>query len=157
MMKTAKYKRNFNGFVYFCHRRRKEFSFLNKGRSWSKTHAQFFWHIYDSYNYGKIIGKTCVYKELMSLEDTPLKAIISIYRPDHGSPMCSIILSLKSLESVFLYRALSEISTKIFGKIKSRLNVQKIPIYRHISAIIYDFQSFLEIIVFSKFFTQKPV
>ena len=53
----------------------KKVEFLNDRRSLSKTHTYSFWPIYDGYNYGKKIGKTCAYGELMSLEDTPLKPI----------------------------------------------------------------------------------
>ena len=71
LIKTAKYKDNFNCFVCFATDTKKQFSFLNERKSLFKTHAYFFWHIYDGYNYGKKISKTCIYGKLMSLEDTP--------------------------------------------------------------------------------------
>ena len=129
IIKTTKYKHKFNHFVWFCYRYRKTFHFLNDRRSLSKTHAYFFWHIYDGYNYGKRIDNAYAYNELMSLEGTPLKAIISIHRLVMvDSTVQSFYLS-NPLKVSFLYRVLSGVPIKIVGEHKIKIKYKKMATY----------------------------
>ena len=59
------------------------------------------WHIYDSCDYGKGIGKRCFDAELMYFEIDPPKAIMSIIGSSHSIPNYSTILYFKPVKSIF--------------------------------------------------------